>query len=252
MIFQKKYEVKRNQIGFLYRKNVLEQTLNAGIYKIWDWQNETSFIRLPTATRTVQVNNQEVLTKDNVALRFSYFIFYSITNGEAFLTQFNGNQGFVNILLADNDDIAFASLQECDQQIHLISQIFIRNKIAAFDSEALNENRGELTHFNSEELQNAVAHLGITIQSAQLKDISFPKNIQDLFAKQLEAKIRSKADLENARTTVATARALKNAAELIKGDESIRFMQYLEAMTKIAEKGKHTFVFGDGKTGANF
>ena len=248
MIFQKKYEVRRNQIGFLYRKNVLEKTLNAGVYKVWDWNNETTFTRLPTATRTVQVNNQEVLTKDNVALRFSYFIFYTVTNGEMFLSQFNASQVY-SALLDELDNDSYAALQECDQQIHLISQIFIRNKIAAFDSEELNEKRAELTHFNSEALQNAVAHLGITIQSAQLKDITFPKNIQDLFAKQLESKIRSKADLENARTTVATARALKNAAELIKGDESIRFMQYLETMTKIADKGKHTFVFGYGKMG---
>jgi regulator of protease activity HflC (stomatin/prohibitin superfamily) len=78
-----------------------------------------------------------------------------------------------------------------------------------------------------------------------LRDITFPKNIQDLFAKQLEAKIRGRADLENARTAVATARALKNASELMKDDENIKFVQLLETITKIAEKGKHTFVVGD-------
>ena len=78
-----------------------------------------------------------------------------------------------------------------------------------------------------------------------LRDVTFPKQIQDLFAKQLEAKIRAKADLENARTQVATARTLKNASELMKGDENIKFVQLLETITKIAEKGKHTFVIGD-------
>lgn len=62
----------------------------------------------------------------------------------------------------------------------------------------------------------------LSIEQAQLKELSFPKAIQDLFARQLEAKMRSKAALENARTTVATARALKNAAELVKGDENMK------------------------------
>ncbi|WP_217633851.1 SPFH domain-containing protein [Hymenobacter psychrophilus] len=66
-----------------------------------------------------------------------------------------------------------------------------------------------------------------------------------LFSRHLEAKIRAKADLENARTAVATARTLKNAAELMKDDDSIRFFQYLETITKIAAKGKHTFLVGD-------
>lgn len=50
---------------------------------------------------------------------------------------------------------------------------------------------------------------------------------------------------ENARTTVATARALKNASELMKDDENIKFFQLLETITKIADKGKHTFMIGD-------
>jgi hypothetical protein len=78
-----------------------------------------------------------------------------------------------------------------------------------------------------------------------IRDLTFPKNIQDLFARQLESKIRGKSDLENARTQVATARALKNASELMKDDENIRFFQFIETITKIADKGKHTFVIGD-------
>jgi hypothetical protein len=64
---------------------------------------------------------------------------------------------------------------------------------------------------------------------------------------QLESKIRAKADLENARTAVASARALKNAADIMKNDDNIKFHQLLEAITKIAARGKHSFNinFGD-------
>ncbi|MEZ5428403.1 MAG: hypothetical protein R2747_19190 [Pyrinomonadaceae bacterium] len=34
-------------------------------------------------------------------------------------------------------------------------------------------------------------------------------------------------------------------SELMKGDENIKFVQLPETITKIADKGKHTFVVGD-------
>ena len=52
-------------------------------------------------------------------------------------------------------------------------------------------------------------------------------------------------DLENARTAVASARTLKNAADLMKENEYIKFIKYMETITKIAEKGKNTFVIGE-------
>lgn len=96
-----------------------------------------------------------------------------------------------------------------------------------------------------ESLRRELAEYGLEFVRLMLRDVTFPQTIQDLFARHLEAKIRAKADLENARTTVATARALKNAAELMKDDENIKFFQLRETSTKIADKGKHTFVLGD-------
>ncbi|MCZ2131366.1 MAG: slipin family protein, partial [Bacteroidia bacterium] len=160
-------------------------------------------------------------------------ILYKITDGEKLLTQF----------LLDRQTAYI--IQELEQRICNIVQIFLRDRIAEMDSETLNEKRNELTEFKTEEMENQVIPFGVTIEQAQLKDLTFPKTIQDLFAKHLEAKVRAKADLENARTAVATARTLKNASELMKGDDNIKFFQLLETIGKIAEKGKHTFNFGD-------
>lgn len=231
--FKKKYEVKPNTIGYLFRNHTLEQKLNAGFYEIFDFNNRTELICLPKSSKFLTITNQEVLTKDNVALRFSFNILYKITDGEKFLNNF-----------ALDKRVAYI-IAEAEQRIYNTVQIVIRSKIAEFDSETLNEKRNQLTDFKNEEMETQIAELGITIEQIQLKDLTFPKSIQDLFAKHLEAKIRAKSDLENARTAVATARALKNASELMKDDENIKFFQMLETITKIAEKGKHTFMIGD-------
>ncbi len=173
------------------------------------------------------------MTKDNVALRFSFFVEYQISDTDRFLEKIDVFANSYNIFVA------------AEQLIHNLSQIYLRRTISQIESEELNEKRNEILTEIPEDLQKELRDCGIQIVRLLVKDLTFPKSIQDLFAKQLEAKIRSKADLENARTQVAMARALKNASELMKGDENIKFVQMLETITKIAEKGKHTFIIGD-------
>ncbi len=233
IIFKKQFQVKPNTIGYLYRNNIFEQVLQAGYYQFWDFRNRTELFCLPQTSKLISVVNQEVLTKDNVALRFSFTILYKIDNGQKLLTQFALDREVSYIIF------------ELEQRISNIAQLFLRDRIAEMDSETLNEKRNELSEFKTEEMENQVSIFGVSIVHAQLRDLTFPKTIQELFAKHLEAKVRAKSDLENARTAVATARTLKNASELMKGDENIKFFQLLEVISKIAERGKHTFNFGD-------
>lgn len=232
-IFKKQYQVKPNTLGFLYRDNIFEQKLTSGYHEVWDWKKRTELFLLPETSKLLTVTNQEVLTKDNVALRFSFNVIYKINDGQKFLGKFA------------LDRQIYAIIQEAEQRLYNIVQLYIRNRIAEMDSETLNEKRNELTEFKTEEMEKEVSEFGITIEQAQLRDLTFPKSIQDLFAKHLESKIRAKSELENARTAVATARTLKNASELMKDDENIKFFQIIETITKIADKGKHTFMIGD-------
>ncbi len=228
----KRISIKPNHIGYLYRKNQFKKRLEPGIYRFFDPFAEIEAIALPTTTKLLTVLNQEVLTKDNIALRFSYIVEYRISDGRRFLSAFDVFQTAL-------------TLYEAEQLIHNLSQVHLRQIIAGLDSEVITKQRQEILATVPEELVSSLGNRGIEIHQLILRDITFPKMIQDLFAKQLEAKIRAKADLENARTTVATARTLKNASDLMKDDENIKFFQLLETITKIAASGKHTFVIGN-------
>lgn len=227
------YQVKPNQTGYLYRKNKLQKVLEPGYYFTWDLGNRTELFCLPTSPKMINVLNQEVLTKDNIALRFSFQIIYTIIDGKKFLNNFELNK------------LMYLLIAEAEQRIHTTAQIHLRNKIVEIESQQLNEKRGELLDLDLQPLNKELTKLGVNIEKIQIRDISFPKVIQELFAKQLDAKIRAKVDLDNARTAVATVRALKNASELMKDDDNIKFFQLLEIITKIASKGRHTFVMGD-------
>lgn len=232
-LFTTRYVVRPFTTGYLFRDNQFECKLTPGYHDVNDWNKRTSLICLPDAPKFLMAINQEVLTRDNVALRFSFGVVYHIQDGETLLSQFSWT------------DNVYTLIAQVEQRLINTVQLQIRNVIAGMESESLNENRHALTDCKSEAMEKEVNAYGLTLEQAQVRDITFPKAIQDLFAKHLEAKIRAKSDLENARTVVATARALKNASELMKDDENIRFFQMLETISKIAEKGKHTFMIGD-------
>ena len=188
---------------------------------------------IPTTSTLIDITNQEVLTKDNIALRFSFLVEYRISNPEKFIEKFDILNKY------------FHCYESAAQVVRNYSQIYIREAIGKITSKELNEKKSDILNAVPEELNALLGEYGIEVKHELLKDISFPKSIQHLFAKKLEAKIRAEADLENARSVVAAARALKNASTMMKDDENIRFIQLMETMTKISSKGNHTFVLSD-------
>lgn len=231
--WRKKFSVFPAQRGFLYRNYQLLQQLEPGIYRYWDFRNELALVCLPRSAQMLTVTNQEVLTQDQITLRCSYFVTYNVCDYEAYLQNF------------DVFGYLYSPLAPAEQMLHQYSQLAVRTQIGALDSQALNGERDKLFAEVPELLQTQMVSCGIEVKNIYLRDLSFPKAIQELFAKQLEAQIRAKTDLENARTVVATTRALKNAADMARGDEQMRYLQWLETLSKIAAQGKHTFVLGD-------
>ena len=225
--------VSPNEVGFLYGRDMRPERLGPGVYERFDFGRYLTLVTLPLTSRFQHVINQEVLTQDNIALRFSYFVEYVVQDPEKLIAKLD---------IFRND---FAPLAEAETLIHNLSQVFFRRVISEIEAEDLNARRNDIVPEVPDELAKDLGEYGISIVRLTVRDITFPKSIQDVLAKSLEAKIRSKTDLENARTQVAAARALKNAASMMDESENIKFIQYLEMITKIADKGKHTFLIGD-------
>ncbi len=233
---KKKFSVGPEQTGFMYQDNKFVKKLEPGIYEFRDPDNTITIYTISHFPQYRTFSNQELLTKDNIALRFSYHVFYHVSDPEKVMNRFDFSGGEIGITHA------------LSKYIHSVTQVGVRERISVLISEEVNEKRNTLTENLAQELNEKTLERGVEITEITIRDITFPKMIQDLFAKILESKIRAKSDLENARTQVAAARALKNASEIIKGDDNYRFLQYIETLTKIAEKGKHTFIFGDLKS----
>jgi regulator of protease activity HflC (stomatin/prohibitin superfamily) len=231
-LLRQRVSVKHNQTALLFRRNIFQKKLTPGIHKIFDPFRYVDVYVFPLTTKMMLITNQEVLSKDNVAFRYSYSVTYKMVDPDTIINFFDVDNGPKQIVT------------ELERRLHLITQVYIRNAIAALNSDEINASRATLIDNKVPQLAEKATEMGIQIEDLIIRDLTFPNKIQELFARQLEAKIRAKAELENARTTVASARALKNAADMMRENNNIKFMQYLETLTKIAAKGNHTFVLG--------
>lgn len=233
MFFYKRFDIPPNTEGFLYKRNKLVSSAGPGSELRFDPFGAFKLYVIPKVERQINISGSEILAKDLIAFRLSYAIRYKISNAGAFLEHFDIREEMPVVII------------RAEERIHADLQVRLRNVISQFTSEEVLDKRDEISDSLSKGLGETTAGFGIEITALLLRDTNFPKNIQDLFSKRLESKIRAQADLENARTQVATARTLKNAAELMKGDENLKFIQMLELLEKIASRGKHTFIVGD-------
>jgi regulator of protease activity HflC (stomatin/prohibitin superfamily) len=226
-----------NHTGFLFRRNKRERQLEPGVYRFFDPFREIKVVNLPVLNRLLTITNQEVLTNDNLALRFSFVLEYRIVDPVHVVDSVGLHLSQSRVMQPD--------LATLDSLVTQLAQSASRKMVAATSAQELNQHREDLFQPVREDLMGQLSQRGLALEQIFVRDITFPKAVLDLFVRQLEAKIRAQADLENARTTVAAARALKNAADIGAGDPNVRFLQFIETLLKISEKGKHTFVLGD-------
>lgn len=221
-----------NEKGLIFKDSKFVGVFEPGVYRMHSFFGLIKVFQFPTTEKFVSIPNQEILTKDNIAFRLSFSYNYKILDPKLLSENYPLNSSVSMLLML------------LEQSMSNIIKIAMRKRIANYTIFELNEKRESLLEGISAEANAIFSKQGISILNVDPVDITFPKNIQDIFSQLVESKIRAQVDLENARTQVATARALKNASELMKGDETIKFLQYMETITKIASNGKHTFVIG--------
>jgi regulator of protease activity HflC (stomatin/prohibitin superfamily) len=231
-------EVFPNTKGLLFKNNTFDSIVEPGIYQ-WYFVDPRAYrvVRLDSKPRTVTLPNQEIATKDQIALRVSFFVQYHISDYE---------KAFSLIDTSSFDRIASVMVMHAiDMAVFQKTLVEMVAKVSGMDSSAVFDALSSL-EATKDELARINASLpGIEVTEVRVKNISYPKRIQEILAERLAAKIKAQTELENARTTVAAARTLANASTLMRENEGIQHLLYLNTIKEIAQKGKHTFVVGD-------
>jgi regulator of protease activity HflC (stomatin/prohibitin superfamily) len=175
--------------GLKYVDGVLTEVLGPGRHEL---PRRRLFGRTPKVDVTVvdlrardlTIKGQEILTADKVAIRVSILVQFAVVDPKA----------------------AVQAVASYEDRLYTDVQLAARRSLAAMTLEDILTNRTRLSDDILREVQGAAAGYGVAIGRADVKDLVFPGNLQDIMNKVLAAERTSEAQLVEARTRAEVQR----------------------------------------------
>jgi len=227
------YTVEHYEKAVLFIDGKYAQILPAGIY-YW-WKNNITIVvgKADARMQQIEINGQEILTKDKAALRINGYAQYRVTDIEKSLLQ--------------NKDY--------ERQLYVAFQLALREYIGglAFDEllekketivPRLNNSAGQA--FILEAVKNAAEGLGVAVNGFGIRDIILPGDVKDIMNKVLVAEKNAQANSIMRREETASTRSLLNTAKLMEDNTMLWKLKEMEYVEKIAEKISNISVSGNG------
>jgi regulator of protease activity HflC (stomatin/prohibitin superfamily) len=177
--------IKDTHRGLWYEDGVLVKILDAGRY-ILPRRIKLPFLRRPQVEvalvdireRDLTIKGQEILTADKVAIRVSIIVQFRVTDPRAALHQ----------------------VENYEDRLYSDVQLAARRSLATTTLEEILTNRNRLSEDILRDVMEAAGGYGVAIQRADVKDLIFPGNLQEIMNRVLAAERMSQAQLVEART----------------------------------------------------
>jgi regulator of protease activity HflC (stomatin/prohibitin superfamily) len=182
---QREIIIKDTHRGLWYEDGKLLKILDAGRYVI-PQHIDVGFYRRPRVEvvlvdvreRDLTIKGQEILTADKVAIRVSVLVQFRVSDPKAALHQ-----------VANYEDRLYSDVQ-----------LAARRSLASMNLEEILTNRNRLSEDILSDVKESAAGYGVNILRADIKDLIFPGNLQEIMNRVLVAERTSQAQLVEART----------------------------------------------------
>ena len=176
--------IKDTHRGLWYEDGVLLRVVGAGRHEIPPERKR--FKRLPKVElilvdmreRDLTIKGQEILTADKVALRVSIIVQFRVVDPQA----------------------ALHAVTNYQDRLYSDVQLAARRSLASMNLEEILTNRNRLSEDILNEVKESAATYGVSIGRADVKDLVFPGNLQEIMNRVLAAERNSEAQLVDART----------------------------------------------------
>jgi regulator of protease activity HflC (stomatin/prohibitin superfamily) len=176
--------IKDTHRGLWYEDGKITKVLEAGRYEFpvrkW-WQERLPAVEcvlVDIRERDLTIKGQEILTADKVAIRVSILVQFRVTDPKA----------------------AIQTVENFEDRLYSDVQLAARRSLASMNLDEILTNRNRLSEDILAEVKEAAAGYGVAIRRADVKDLIFPGNLQEIMNRVLAAERNSQAQLVEART----------------------------------------------------
>jgi len=215
-------EVADNHVGLLIVDGELVQSLKPGLYAYWKFNRNVKVEQVELRMQVMEVQGQEILTKDKVSLRVNLSAHYQITDPVA------ARSKLVNVT-----DYVYRELQ-----------FALRQAVGTRTLDTLLGNKDELDNVIFAGVKGKVDEFGIEVRSVGVKDVILPGDMKDILNQVVEAEKVAQANVIKRREETAATRSLLNTARLMEDNPTLMRLKELEVLEKVTEKVDKLTVFG--------
>ena len=217
--FRRAFIVPEGCMGLLYHNGRFVEALGPGRHIRWG--RHFALQAQDTRKATLTVATQEILTADNVSLKFSVMVSYQVADPVK----------------------AVHETQSWQADLYNAAQLALRTVVSGLAVETLITQRTAIGAQLLPLMQPDAAKIGINVLTVEVKDAILPAELKRAFAETLKAKQEGQAALERARGETAALRSLANAARVLEGNPALMNLRLVQSLTA-AQSAGHTLVFG--------
>jgi regulator of protease activity HflC (stomatin/prohibitin superfamily) len=176
--------------------------------------------RVDLRVLTINVDKQEVITKDNVTVNVDAITFFRVIDAEDAVIQ-------------------------VEQYIHatsMLAQTTLRSIVGQVELDELLAEREKVNKNIQEIIDRQTDPWGIKVVSVEVRDVVLPENMKRAMARQAETERERRAKVINAEGEFQAAERLVEAATMMKEAPMALQLRFLQTMTDISEENA-TFAF---------
>lgn len=215
-------EIDQNFVGLLIVDGELVKQLNAGVYAFWKFNRNIKVEQEDLRVQAMEVNGQEILTKDKVTLRANMAVTFKIADAVK----------------------ARSNIKNWTEYLYREVQFGLRQAVGTRSLDTLLANKGEVDRAVYDAVHTQVADNGIEVIDVGIKDLILPGEMKDILNQVVEAEKVAQANVIKRREETAATRSLLNTAKLMDENPTLLRLKELEMLEKVTEKVDRLTVFG--------
>lgn len=178
-------------------------------------------IKVDIRVKTVDVPDQEAITKDNIPIRINAVLYFRILDARKSVLEV--------------EDFFYAVSQ--------LAQTAMRNAVGEVTLDELLAKKKEVSFGIKTTVDAASDPWGIDVQSVELKDIVLPENLKRTIAKVAEAEREKQAVIINSEGEVLAATNMAKAAETLSTQQGALHLRTLQSINDLSSDQSNTIVW---------
>lgn len=222
--FVRSVSVESFEKAVLFIDGKFIQVLQPGVYYWWKNAIAVHVGKVDSRQQQLEINGQEILTRDKAALRINAWAQYKVVDIEKALLQ----------------------NKEYDKQLYVAFQLVLREYIAGYSFDEMLEKKDALAPFVLQQVKEKAEALGIEVTGFGIRDIILPGDVKDIMNQVLVAEKKAQANTIMRREETASTRSLLNTAKLMEENAMLWKLKEMEYVEKIADKISNISVSGNG------